>query len=84
MQVFGKLLSASIHETSKMEILSQLYSPSLGFWDRYPLAPELSVVVFDSFKQLNPPYIRGSGYVSKTLKALYGPFTIVITLKKDV
>ena len=70
----GALIIGVLHETSKMEILSQLYSPSLGFWDRYPLAPELGAVVNGSFKQLNPPYIRGSGYVPKTLEAALWAF----------
>jgi ADP-ribosyl-[dinitrogen reductase] hydrolase len=70
----GALIIGALKETRKMEILSPLYSPALGYWDKYPLSPELGKVVNGSFKLLNPPHVRGSGYVPKTLEAALWAF----------
>jgi len=70
----GALIIGALHETPKMELLFSLYSPSFGFWDKYPLVAELGAVVNGSFMQINPPYIRGSGYVPKTLEAALWAF----------
>ena len=70
----GALIIGALHEKSKIEILSPFYSPRLGYWDKFPLSPELCDVVNGSFKRLNPPRIRSSGYVPKTLEAALWAF----------
>jgi ADP-ribosylglycohydrolase len=70
----GALIIGALHEKSKMEILSPFYCPALKYWDKFPLNPELCDVVNGSFKRLNPPRIRGSGYVPKTLEAALWAF----------
>ena len=58
----------------KQEILSPFYSPISEYWDKYPLTSELTDVINGSFKMLNPPDIRGSGYVLKALEAALWAF----------
>jgi hypothetical protein len=54
----------------KEEILSPFCSPITGYWDRNPVvSSELIEVINGSFKVLNPPNIKGCGYVLKTLGA---------------
>ena len=67
----GALIIGALLGGSKPEILSGFYSPLPEYWDRYPLSNELHEVVSGSFKR-------------KLLRQLYGPFIIVIALKKDV
>lgn len=58
----------------KQEILSPFYSPIPKYWDKYSLTSELTDVISGSFKMLNPPDIRGSGYALKTLEAALWSF----------
>jgi ADP-ribosyl-[dinitrogen reductase] hydrolase len=63
------------NNTNKKEvILSPFYSPIPKYWDKYPLSSELTNVINGSFKRLNPPDIRGSGYALKTLEAAMWAF----------
>lgn len=58
----------------KQEILSPFYSPIPKYWDKYPLTSELTNVINGSFKRLNSPDIKGSGYALKTLEAALWAF----------
>jgi ADP-ribosyl-[dinitrogen reductase] hydrolase len=59
----------------KEEILSPFCSPITGYWDRNPVvSSELIEVINGSFKVLNPPNIKGCGYVLKTLEAALWAF----------
>jgi ADP-ribosyl-[dinitrogen reductase] hydrolase len=62
------------NDNKKQEILSSFYSPIPKYWDKYPLTSELTNVINGSFKRLNPPDIRGSGYALKTLEAALWAF----------
>jgi ADP-ribosylglycohydrolase len=69
--------SSSINKddkNKKEEILSPFHSSIEGYWNKYPLNSKLTDVVKGSFKQLNPPDIKGSGYVLKTLEAALWAF----------
>jgi ADP-ribosylglycohydrolase len=70
----GGLIIGALLGASKTEILSGSYSPSSEYWDKYPLADELFEVVRGSYKRLNPPQIRSSSYVPKTLEAALWAF----------
>jgi ADP-ribosyl-[dinitrogen reductase] hydrolase len=74
----GALIIGSVGRNNsnnkKQEILSPFYSPTPRYWDKYPLTSELTDVINGSFKRLNPPDIRGSGYVLKTLEAAMWAF----------
>jgi hypothetical protein len=65
----GTLIIGAVGSSNKQEILSPFYSPIPQYWDKYPLTSELTNVINGSFKRLNPPDIRGSGYALKTLEA---------------
>jgi len=72
----GALIIGTVggNNNKKEEILSPFYSPILEYWDKHPLTSELTNVINGSFKRLNPPDIRGSGYVLKTLEAAMWAF----------
>ena len=70
----GALLVGAISGAGKEELLQPRYSPVPGYWDRHPLVPEIDAVASGSFKRLNPPEIKGSGYVVKSLEAALWAF----------
>ena len=55
-------------------MLSAHYSPVPHYWQEYPLAAEIDEIAAGSFKRRNPPEIRGSGYVVKSLEAALWAF----------
>jgi ADP-ribosyl-[dinitrogen reductase] hydrolase len=59
---------------SKEELLSAMYSPVTDYWHRYPLVPEIEEIAMGSFKKLNPPSIKGTGYVVQSLEAALWAF----------
>jgi ADP-ribosyl-[dinitrogen reductase] hydrolase len=75
---FGALIIGAVggrnNNNKKEEILSPFYSPTPGYWNKYPLTSELTDVINGSFKRRNPPDIRGSGFVLKTLEAALWAF----------
>lgn len=71
---FGALISGAVNGAEKEELLSERYSPTPGLWDERPLAPELDEVARGSFKEKEPPEIRGSGYVVRSLEAALWAF----------
>ncbi|WP_210487276.1 ADP-ribosylglycohydrolase family protein [Rufibacter aurantiacus] len=68
------LLMGALQGKSKEELLQPLYTPVPGFWQQYELSPEVEEVAKGSFKQHNPPFIKGSGYVVKSLEAALWAF----------
>lgn len=70
----GALIIGVVGSSKKQDILSPFYSPTPRYWDKYPLNSELTNVINGSFKRLNPPDVRGSGYALKTLEAALWAF----------
>jgi ADP-ribosylglycohydrolase len=70
----GALLVGAIAGVDKETLLSARYSPVADYWAKHPLAPEIEAVADGSFKRLNPPEIKGSGYVVKSLEAALWAF----------
>jgi len=70
----GALLVGAVNGADKNTLLSKRYSPIPGYWDMYPLAPEIDEIASGSFLQKNPPDIVGSGYVVKSLEAALWAF----------
>lgn len=68
------LILGALGGRSKEEILSPRFSPVPGLWEREPLAPRIDEVAAGSFKEKNPPAIRGSGYVVESLEAALWAF----------
>ncbi len=70
----GALLVGVVHEASKEDVLAPFYSPIPNYWQQQPLVSELAEIAAGSFKQRNPPEIRGTGYVVKSLEAALWAF----------
>jgi len=71
---FGGLIVAAVSGVPKDELLSEGYSPVPGYWAQKPLTPEIDKIARGSFKVLEPPEIKGSGYVVKSLEAALWAF----------
>ena len=70
----GGLIHGAVIGTSKDELLSGRYSPIDGYWDENPLETKIDEVACGSFKELEPPEIRGRGFVVKSLEAALWAF----------
>lgn len=66
---FGGLLVGAVNGASKQELLSERYSPFPGYWTDHPLVPEIDEIAEGSFKCKEPPEIKGTSYVVKSLEA---------------
>ncbi len=71
---FGGLLVGALAGESKANLLSSLYAPLPGWWQSHPLAPAIHTIAAGSFWQLQPPQIKGSGYVVRSLEAALWAF----------
>jgi ADP-ribosyl-[dinitrogen reductase] hydrolase len=70
----GALIVGAINGVPKEELLSDHYCPVPGYWKKNPLAREINEIASGSFKQKNPPEIKGTGYVVKSLEAALRAF----------
>ncbi|MCA9975156.1 MAG: ADP-ribosylglycohydrolase family protein [Anaerolineales bacterium] len=70
----GGLLVGALRGIDKATLLSPTYTPAPAFWQTHTLAPEIAAVAAGSFKTLQPPDIKGSGYVVKSLEAALWAF----------
>ena len=71
---FAGLLVGALHGVDKETLLSPAYCPVKGLWEREPLAERIARVAAGSFKDRNPPDIRGTGYVVDALEAALWAF----------
>ena len=71
---FGGLLIGAMNGVSTAELLSPMYSPVPGLWEREPLAPKIAEVAGGSFARRSPPHIAGTGYVVRSLEAALWAF----------
>jgi len=55
-------------------LLAPRYTPVPRLWDREPLALRIEEVATGSFRRRDPPEIRGSGYVVRSLEAALWAF----------
>jgi ADP-ribosyl-[dinitrogen reductase] hydrolase len=70
----GGLLIGAMNGAPKEELVSPLYSPVPGLWEREPLTPKIAEVASGSFARRSPPEIAGTGYVVKSLEAALWAF----------
>ena len=70
----GALLVGTLRGASKEELLADHYSPVPGYWGEHPLVPEIDEIAAGSFKRRQPPEIRGTGYVVRSLEAALWAF----------
>jgi len=68
------LIVGALQGRSKWELLSPAFSPVAGLWRREPLAPGIAAVAAGSFRDREPPDIKGTGYVVRSLEAALWAF----------
>ena len=71
---FAGLIIGSIEGRSKEELLSPGFCPVSNLWKEKPLAPKIAAISDGSFKEKDPPEIRGTGYVVDCLEAALWAF----------
>jgi ADP-ribosylglycohydrolase len=72
---FGGLIVGALQGVGKSTLLTSYYTPASGYWEANPLqTAEISEVAAGSFKNKQPPEIKGSGYVVKSLEAALWAF----------
>ncbi len=72
----GALIVGALTGAARDELLSERYAPpgTDGVWDREPLCEEIDAIAAGSFKEKDPPEIRGKGYVVDSLEAALWAF----------
>jgi len=78
----GTLIVGALNGASKKELLSDHYCPVPGYWKDKPLVAEIDEITSGSFKRKNPPQIRGTGYVVRSLEAALWAFHHGSTFKE--
>lgn len=71
---FGGLILGAVQGVSKEELLSEGFKPGPRNWREDELTPEIHEIAFGSFKDRNPPDIKGTGYVVHSLEAALWAF----------
>lgn len=69
---YSGLIAAALRDASKEELLSPACLEP--FFNDDPLCPEIAEIAGGSFKEKNPPEIRGTGYVVESLEAALWAF----------
>jgi ADP-ribosyl-[dinitrogen reductase] hydrolase len=68
------LIVGALEGASKAELLSNHFAPAPGLWDADPLTPRIDEIASGSFLRRDPPEIRGTGYVVRSLEAALWAF----------
>ncbi|MEG4089945.1 ADP-ribosylglycohydrolase family protein [Microcoleus sp. Pol12B4] len=71
---FGALIAGTVNGVAKDVLLSERYCPISGYWAENPLVAEIDEIAAGSFKRRQPPEIKGTGYVVKSLEAALWAF----------
>ena len=71
---YAGLLVGALRGEDKDTLLSPHYCPVEGLWERDPLVDGIARVAGGSFKRLDPPDIKGTGYVVEALEAALWAF----------
>jgi ADP-ribosylglycohydrolase len=71
---FASLLVGAMRGVPKEELLSHRYEVVPGLWDEEPLTPTIDEVAAGSFREKEPPEIRGTGHVTRTMEAALWAF----------
>jgi ADP-ribosyl-[dinitrogen reductase] hydrolase len=69
------LILGALSGATKEELLAPMFSPLEGHWDEHPLAPEIAEIASGSFLRREPPEIKGSGWVVRSLEAALWAFS---------
>jgi len=71
---FAGLIIAALQGHSKQRLLSKGFSLLGHGWGAAPLAPRIAAIAAGSFREKQPPAIRGTGYVVESLEAALWAF----------
>lgn len=71
---YAGLLVGALRGVDRDTLLSPTYCPVEGLWEREPLAAKVTDIAEGSFKQRQPPEIRGGFYVIETIEAALWAF----------
>lgn len=81
---FGGLLAGALRGASREELLAGVYEPYPGAWEVEPLCDEILEMAEGSFKLREPPLIRGTGHVTRSLEAALWAFYRAETFREAV
>jgi len=76
------LIVGAVSDTPKDELLSDRFCPIPGYWNEHSLVPEIEAIAAGSFKRRDPPEIRGTGYVVRSLEAALWAFDRSATFRQ--
>jgi ADP-ribosylglycohydrolase len=68
------LIIGALNGETKETLLGSRYTPVKNLWTADPLCPEIDEIARGSFKEKNPPEIKGAGYVVQSLEAALWAF----------
>ena len=71
---FGGLLVGAVSGIDKATLLSPRYAPIADYWNKNRLASEIDEIACGSFTKREPPVIKSTGYVVRTLEAALWAF----------
>ena len=71
---FAGLLVGALRGVDKETLLSAGYCPAEDLWEQDPLADRIAAIADGSFKDRDPPDIKGTGYVVESLEAALWAF----------
>jgi ADP-ribosylglycohydrolase len=71
---YGALIAAALNGAEKTTLLAEDFSLVPGLWEKKPLHPEIAEIAAGSFKNRQPPQIKGSGFVVRALEAALWAF----------
>ena len=70
----GALITGAVNGQSKADLLSDHYSEDASYWPADPLCEKVAAIARGSFKEKEPPFIKGGGYVIECLEAALWAF----------
>lgn len=71
---FAGLIVGAVQGAPKADLLAPMYSPVPEVWEKDPLHPKIAEIAQCSFLRIEPPEIKGTGYVVKSLEAALWAF----------
>lgn len=71
---FSGLIVGALQGLAKDDLLTRMFTPVDGLWDREPLSPNIAEIAAGSFLRREPPHIKGSGHVVASLEAALWAF----------
>lgn len=71
---YAGLIVGALHGKTKDELLTPMFAPVAGLWEKEPLASRIAAIAAGSYYLADPPFIKGTGYVVKSLEAALWAF----------